>query len=239
MAISLISLTFSGCQKEKGMDIYLAIGQSNMAGRAAILPDLSSPLEGVYLFTGEGWEPASNPMNIYSSIRKDSSMQKLGPVYGFVRKLKTQNKNDIGLVVNAKGGTSIHEWMPGTLFFDEIVKRAKKAQESGTIKGVIWHQGESDVKEADQYLGHLETFIDELRNALGIKSLPFVAGQVSEDREESKEFNKVLLELPERVPFTAVVLSYGTTTFDSTHFDSSSQILLGERYADQMKTLLP
>lgn len=51
MALSLLLLTFSGCQKDKGLDIYLAIGQSNMAGRAAILPDLSSPLEGVYLFT--------------------------------------------------------------------------------------------------------------------------------------------------------------------------------------------
>ncbi|MEX2513671.1 MAG: sialate O-acetylesterase [Cyclobacteriaceae bacterium] len=237
-ALGFFLIILSSCKKEEGMDIYLAIGQSNMAGRATIPSDLSAPLDGVYLFTGEGWEPARNPLNIYSSIRKDSSMQRLSPAYGFARKIRSLSHRDIGLVVNAKGGSSIHEWMPGTPFFDEIVKRAKKAEESGTLKGVIWHQGESDVREADQYLELMKTLIVELRNALDQKDLPFVAGQVSEAKVERKDFNKMILELPNEVPFTGVVPSFGSTTFDSTHFDSPSQVLLGERYADQMRLLL-
>ncbi|MEX0882963.1 MAG: sialate O-acetylesterase, partial [Cyclobacteriaceae bacterium] len=78
-AVGFFIMIFSSCQKEDGLDIYLAIGQSNMAGRAPVPKDLSGPLDGVYLFTGEDWEPARNPFNIHSSIRKDSSMQRLSP----------------------------------------------------------------------------------------------------------------------------------------------------------------
>ena len=226
-------------QEIDDLDIYLAIGQSNMAGRAEILPDLTAPVEDVYLFTGQEWVPATNPLNLYSSIRKGVSMQRLGPVYGFARKMQRDNpENKIGLVVNAKGGTAIEEWMPGTLFFSEIISRARLAAKSGEVKGIIWHQGESDVKEADQYLGKISYLINAVRDSLNLPGLPFVVGQMSEDKSIRKPLNALLLNLPKEMPNTAIALAYGTTTFDSTHFDSPSQLLIGERYADEMKTLL-
>ena len=226
-------------QEAKDLDIYLAIGQSNMAGRAEILPDLKAPLEGVYLFTGKEWIPAVNPLNLYSSVRKVVSMQRLGPVYGFARKMQSESpERKIGLVVNAKGGSVIAEWMPGTLFFNEILSRARLAAESGEIKGIIWHQGEGDVKEADQYLGKIGHLITAFRDSLNLPELPFVVGQLSEDKPVRKPLNDFLVNLPQEMPNTGVALSYGTTAFDSTHFDSPSQILIGERYADQMIKLL-
>lgn len=226
-------------QGSKNLDIYLAIGQSNMAGRAAIQPDLSGPLEGIFLFSGEDWVPARNPLNIHSTIRKDSSMQRLSPAYGFARKMKSrQGSKNLGLVVNAKGGSAIEEWMPGTPFFRDMLQRARLASENGIIRGVIWHQGESNAGQPDLYLDQISQFIGALRDSLSLPELPFVAGQLSEDKESRKPLNEKLLLLPEKVPHTAVVLSYGTTTFDSTHFDSPSQVLLGERYADKMNTLL-
>ncbi|NHE58945.1 sialate O-acetylesterase [Cyclobacterium plantarum] len=224
---------------QDSLDIYLGIGQSNMAGRAEVKEDLAAPLTGVYLFTGTDWVPAANPMNIYSSIRKDSSMQRLSPAYGFVQKISALNpEKKIGMVVNAKGGSAIEEWLPGTHFFNEIVAKSRLAAKNGTIKGVIWHQGESNVNRADQYLDQLSQLIVALRDTLGLADLPFVAGQVSEDKANRKPFNQMILNLPDRLPYTAVVSSHGTTTFDSTHFDSPSQILLGERYAYKMQTLL-
>jgi predicted phosphodiesterase len=240
----LLIILFPGCfllraQDSSGLDIYLAIGQSNMAGRAEILPDLKAPLDNVYLFTGEEWVPAVNPLNLYSSIRKNPEMQRLGPVYGFARKMQNSfPEKKIGLVVNAKGGSAIREWMPGSLFFNEIISRARQAAKSGTIKGIIWHQGESDVAEADQYTGKISHLIQSLRDSLYLPELPFVVGQVSEDKENRKPFNDMIINLPGNIPYTAVAETYGTITFDSTHFDSPSQILLGERYADKMKTLL-
>lgn len=99
------------------LDIYLAIGQSNMAGRATIQPDLSGQMEGVYLFTGEDWIAAKNPLNIYSSIRKDSGMQRLSPAYGFARKMKSlEAHKKLGLVVNAKEEVPLRNGCPEPLF---------------------------------------------------------------------------------------------------------------------------
>lgn len=238
--VILLPLGFSmRAQEISGLDIYLAIGQSNMAGRAEILPDLEAPLDKVYLYSGEEWIPAVNPLNLYSTIRKNPGMQRLSPVYGFARKMQNSfPERKTGLVVNAKGGSAIEEWMPGSLFFNEIISRAREAAKSGTIKGVIWHQGESDVSEADQYTGKISQLIQSLRDSLDLPELPFVVGQLSEDKENRKLFNTLIVDLPEHMPFTAVAETYGTATFDSTHFDSPSQVLLGERYADKMKTLL-
>ncbi|MFO7822439.1 MAG: sialate O-acetylesterase [Cyclobacterium sp.] len=237
--LPLLILFWCQLQARQDMDIYLAIGQSNMAGRAEVKPELADTLAGIFLFSGTDWLPAANPLNLYSSIRKDSSMQKLSPAYGFARKIhEYKPERKTGLLVNAKGGSAIEEWMPGSHFFNEIVQRSRQAAEHGTIKGVIWHQGESNVGRGDQYLDQISRLIGALRDSLGLPDLPFVAGQVSEDKISRKKFNEMILALPDKVPHTAVVMSYGTTTFDSTHFDSPSQVLLGERYADKMKTLL-
>ncbi|GAB2989443.1 hypothetical protein GCM10027284_02470 [Cyclobacterium sediminis] len=236
----LLPITFIlQAQEIDSLDIYLAIGQSNMAGRAEIIADLEAPIEDVFLFTGKEWLPATNPLNLYSTVRKVVSMQRLSPAYGFARKMHDYNQDKkIGLVVNAKGGSVIDEWMPGTLFFSEIISRARLAAESGKIKGIIWHQGEGDVKEADQYLGKISHLITALRDSLHLPDLPFVAGQLSEDKISRKALNDTLLSLPKLMPHTGLALSFGTTTFDSTHFDSPSQVLLGERYADQMIQLM-
>ncbi len=59
------------------MDIYVLIGQSNMAGRAPIeFQDLDS-INHVYHFTGKEenpWEKTANPVNKYSRVRKDFAM---------------------------------------------------------------------------------------------------------------------------------------------------------------------
>ncbi len=218
------------------------IGQSNMAGRAEIEQQDKDTLENVFLFTGiaeKEWEPAANPLNKYSTIRKNLEMQKLGPGYSFGRKMtESSGSKKIGLVVNAKGGTAISEWMPGTEFYKEAVARVKQAMKSGILKGIVWHQGESDVSKSEEYLKELMELIQSLRKDLGDQDLPFVAGQLSEDRDTRKLFNEMILQLPNRVKYTAVATSENTSTFDGAHFNSESQRILGERYAVEMLKLL-
>lgn len=223
------------------MDIYLLIGQSNMAGRGPITDDVRAPLERVFLFTGKPdneWVPARNPLNIHSTIHRGAGMQKVGPGYGFARRMaEAQPAARIGLVVNARGGTAIAEWMPGTPFFADAVARTRQAAAHGRVRGILWHQGEGDIGRAGTYLDSLATLIAALRQELNAPELPFVAGQLSEDVPVRKPFNTMLLALPEKVPFTAVVRSDGTRAFDRTHFDTPSQLLLGERYAEEMLKL--
>jgi len=237
--VSFLIFLFSSCNTS--MDIYLMIGQSNMAGRADIELQDQDSLENVYLFTGitdKEWEKAANPLNKYSTIRKKLSMQKLNPGYTFAQDMaKAYPDKRIGLVVNAKGGTSISKWMPGTEFYDEAVKRTRQALKSGTLKGIIWHQGESDASKCDSYTKNILELIESLRSEFNMPDLPFVAGQLSEDRESRKIFNTMILQLPSLLDNVGVVSSDKTSTIDSTHFDSASQRLIGKRYATEMLKL--
>ena len=65
---------FAGNVKENvpsSFDLYVCIGQSNMAGRATLTPEVMDTLQNVYLLNDKGnFEPAVNPLNRYSTVRK-------------------------------------------------------------------------------------------------------------------------------------------------------------------------
>ena len=216
--------------------IYLLIGQSNMAGRAHYSGDEKKPVDGGFLLNDKNeWEPATNPLNRYSTIRKDLKMQKMNPGYYFAKTMLEKNKGiTLGLVVNAKGGSRIAQWKKGTKFFKDAVARTKKAMESGTLKGILWHQGESDQKN-EKYIDDLTQFVSDLREALGQGEIPFVVGEI---RQSGKFINDQLNILPGKAKNCAVASSKGLKTFDSAHFDNPSVKTLGERYAEEMMKLV-
>jgi hypothetical protein len=222
--------------------IYLLIGQSNMAGRAPIEDE--APIEGCELFNVSGeWEPATNPLNRYSTVRKKLSSQMLGPGYGFAKRLHELHPDTpIGLVVNAKGGTKIAEWAKGTDYYNEAVARLKAALADGSqLGGILWHQGEGDSRRTETYLDSLSTLIANLRSDLNAPDLPFIAGLLEmDDRDFGKSprlINEVILTLPSVVPNTAVASTEGLLTMDGTHFDSAGQRELGKRYAEALFSL--
>jgi hypothetical protein len=224
--------------------IYLLIGQSNMAGRAPIEEQDEAPIEGCELFNTSGeWEPATNPLNRYSTVGKKPSIQKLGPGYGFAKRWRELNPDSsLGLVVNARGGTNIAEWGKGTDYYNEAVARLKAALTGGDhLGGILWHQGEGDSRRTDTYLNSLSTLIANLRSDLNAPDLPFIAGLLEmDDRDFEKSprlINEVFLTLPSVVPNTVVASTEGLLTLDGTHFDSAGQRELGKRYAEALFSL--
>ncbi|MEM9158750.1 MAG: sialate O-acetylesterase, partial [Verrucomicrobiota bacterium] len=212
-------------------EVYLLIGQSNMAGRAPIELEDEEAIEGCLLWGAEGgWEPATNPLNRYSSIRKSLSMQQLGPGYSFAKRLRELRLDmPLGLVVNARGGTKIEEWEKGSLYFEEAIKRALEASATGRLAGIVWHQGESNSDDLD-YLQKLVSLVEDLREALGEPHLPFVAGMVEGDRF----VNTQIAQLPDALAFCGVASSEGIETFDASHFDSEGARIMGVRMAETM-----
>jgi hypothetical protein len=225
--------------------IYLLIGQSNMAGRAPISSEDSAIIEDVELLVDSAqWEPAQSPLNKYSSIRKDISMQSLGPGHGFAKKISEQNPEfTFGLVVNALGGSSINSWKKGDNNYEEAVKRTKWAMQDGVLKGILWHQGESDSDDPD-YLTKAATLISNFRSDFDNDTLPFVAGQIAQWdtpwAESFALFNALIPGLPDLVPHTAVVSTDGLSGNggDDVHFNAESQHILGERYADAIHDMV-
>lgn len=226
----------------KDLDIYLVIGQSNMAGRAPIQEDQKGPIPGAYVFADHEnvpWVKASNPLNRYSTIRKKMSMQRLSPAYSFAQKMTSSNpEREIGLVINARGGTGVVQWLPGAKLYEEAISQTKKALKYGRLKGVIWHQGESDSDSlrTGMYLARIEVLVNALREEFEDPQLPFIAGQVFE-KDNTIAFNHMLSKLPNFIKSTALVSSDNTNVFDGVHFDSKSIIVLGERYAEAMLDL--
>lgn len=84
----------------------------------------------------------------------------------------------LGLVPCAVGGTAIKEWARGEKLYEDMISRSKESvKEGGEIKGVLWYQGESDTltqHDADAYQASMETLIKNVRQDLGLPSLPII-----------------------------------------------------------------
>lgn len=206
-----------------------------MAGRAKVPEGMTGVIDRCYLLNKNNeWVPAKNPLNLYSTIRKGKGAQKLGPGYSFaLAMLEADPDISIGLVVNARGGSTIDQWLGKSKYYFGIRGRAKAAMQTGTIKGVLWHQGESDNGAPEDYLNKLKTLTANLRSDLGDTALPFIAGQIN----NAQAINGQIAKLPETVHATAFVSSENLTTSDRWHFDTDSQIKLGQSYAEQMLAL--
>ena len=242
------AVSVSGFTKKPSYDVYLLIGQSNMAGRGEILESDRVPIEGVWMLgANDEIIPACEPLNLYSTIRKDAVWQGYNLGDSFARKLHKRTRRPILLVVNARGGTSIQQWMKGApkenigedflSFYDEAVRRTRIAQKYGRLKGIIWHQGESDTSPDNLavYLENLSVFVADLRSDLGVdESVPFVVGEVNYASSHTA-INPVLNKAAETIPnaWCASAEECGVNN-DNLHFSREGLIRLGEKYADRI-----
>ncbi len=236
MAAAIGLLTLPGFAEDSSSPgkVFLLIGQSNMAGRAALEAGDDQPIPHVLLLDDQGkWIPATNPLNRFATDRKVLSMQRISPGFGFAKAIsKAFPDTTIGLISNARGGTSVEQWQKGQPLYDNTIKRLRAVQ-GLKVDGVIWHQGEAN-RDDPKYLGKLQNVIESLRADLKSPNLPFVAGEIYGEAP----INNLLRTVSEKVPATGVASAAGLVVFDKVHFDRKSQITLGERYAEQMLKLL-
>ena len=222
-------------------DVFLLIGQSNMAGRGTLLEGDTNPFDSnVYLLNAIGLpEPATNPLNQYSTVRKTTTAQGMNPGFSFSKKISQQTGRKILLVVNARGGTSLSEWKPNssTGYYKEAVARTKLARKYGHVVAILWHQGESNSSNPSGYLDGLKTIVDALRPDVGNSNAPFIAGEIAEWHTNASKFNPVIQQISSVITNSDYVSSKDCGMLKDTsdpHFSRDGQILLGERYADKV-----
>ena len=117
-----------------------------------------------------------------------------------------------------------------------MVSRARKAQQDGVIRGILFHQGESDAGQAE-WVDKVAGLVADLRTDLGLGSAPFLAGEVYRDGTAANH-NVLVNQLPDAIDDAYVISSSGLTGIDEYHFDLPSQRELGRRYAEKMLELL-
>lgn len=229
--------------KEK-FHLYLLVGQSNMAGRGAVEEQDKSPHPRVLVFTKENaWAPAVDPLHF-----DKPQIAGVGLASTFGRVLaEADSEATIGLIPCAVGGTPLARWQPEGDLYAQAVERYRAAQAYGTLRGILWHQGEGDSGDetlARSYGERLSQAIAGFRKDLGAPHAPFVAGELGHFlRRTSPEgkpsfwpvVNEQISALPKQVPQTAVVSAEGLKhKGDGVHFDSASLREFGRRYAQAL-----
>jgi hypothetical protein len=228
---------------KKRFHLYLLIGQSNMAGRGKMTADDKRPYVRVFKFDkANKWTPAMAPLHF-----DKPRIAGVGPGDSFGKYMAEVNKEvRIGLVPCAVGGTPLKRWVKGGDLYANAIKRAKLAMKQGELKGVIWHQGESDSRTAETantYGKRLSGMIADLRKDLGIPNLPVVAGELGEFLKPKRlphfpTVNQAIRDLSKTVPNTASVPSKGLKAkSDGVHFDAASLKRFGRRYGQIMQRL--
>jgi hypothetical protein len=233
--------------------IFLLIGQSNMEGLSpAQSQDLTQnpriKVLGYDNCPGIGrqyneWSTASPPLH--------SCFAGVGPGDYFARTMADAYPDaTIGLVPCGISGVDIdffrknvtsarrgefrippdNHW---TGAYEWVIERARIAQRSGVIRGILFHQGESDNGNA-AWVGKVRGMVADLRADLGLgESAPFLAGELLYTGCCSLH-NRLVGQLPAQIPNSHVVSACGLAGMDEAHFDLPGQRLLGARYGQQM-----
>lgn len=112
----------------------------------------------------------------------------------------------------------------------------------GVVKGILWHQGESDAfdEKIPVYKEKLETVLSSMRMFLGDDSLPIIMGELGaytrpEERQENwNKINDIISQVPDDLNNCYVVPTNDLSCNpDFIHFNNVSQRALGKRYADK------
>ncbi|WP_128546981.1 sialate O-acetylesterase [Larkinella soli] len=235
----------AGTQK---VHLYLLVGQSNMAGRGTPEPADRQPHPHIWVLNRENrWVPAADPLHF-----DKPDVIGVGPGLTFAREMaKADTSVWIGLIPAAAGGSPIDAWQPGGYHdqtkshpYDDALLRARLAQKDGTLKGILWHQGESDSKPelAPAYEAKLIRLIGRFRRELNAPDVPVVVGTLGDfwvaRNPAAGPINETLRGLPGKVSRLACVDAAGLTDKgDHTHFDTPSARELGRRYAAALRKL--
>lgn len=236
----LLALAAVALFAQRPQDVYLLVGQSNMAGRGVISDVDKEPMSGVFMLTKEDrWAPAVEPVHFDRPDRLGVGLSR-----SFAHTLKEfgAGGNGIGLIPCAMGGSALDEWKPGGKLYTEAVRRTKLAMSNGArLRGILWHQGEADSQDlakARTYGARWSAVMESLRADVG--DVPIVVGGLGEflytrdknDFPYSRIVNEALSSLAVSERNVAYVPSGALNhKGDVLHFDTTSLKELGRRYA--------
>lgn len=250
--------------------IYLAFGQSNMEGSANIETiDRATNTRFKTLQSLDCPNLNKNKNTWYTSSPPSSQCySKLSLVNSFGKNMVTNSESNvtIGVINVAVGGSDIRlfdkdiyqdydttinqQW-----FFDKIaayggnpyqhlINLAKIAQQTGVIKGILLHQGESNADKPDtaQWPQYVQKIYNDMLTDLSLSAsdVPLLAGEVAHSNNGGLlgNMNNTINTLPNIVPSAHIISSDGCAIQnDNIHFNSAGVRELGLRFATKMLTL--
>ncbi|QDT64305.1 sialate O-acetylesterase [Calycomorphotria hydatis] len=230
-------------ESKEQFHLFLLTGQSNMAGRGleAEKHQMHNPRV-LKLNKDLKWEVSSDPIHY-----DKPAIIGVGLATTFANDVAKANPNiTIGLIPAACGGSSITHWEEGKYFsqtnshpYDDAISRARVAMKDGVLKGILWHQGESDSSPGKDvvYKEKLQSLIKRFRDELDAQEVPIILGQLAQfgdrfNKNSMNIINTAQKEIAESDPLIGFASSDGLTgNPDMIHFNTKSLHEFGHRYA--------
>ena len=263
-----MALSQVNAEPDPNFHIYLAFGQSTMEGQGDIgQQDQTVDDRFQVLWAADNGSCSGKTKGKWSTAVPPLAHcqgAKLGPTDYFDRTMveKTDSQIKVGVIVVAVAGCSIQlfdkdsyanyartqqSWMTqrindyGGNPYGRLIEMAKKAQEEGVIKGIIFHQGETDAGDG-QWPSKVKKVYDNIIKDLGLENdIPFLAGEVLRSGV-SKGANNNIAKLPQQSKNFYVVSSEGFNQAlgdgQNVHFTSQEYRDFGKRYAEKMIEVL-
>lgn len=221
--------------------VFLMAGQSNMAGRGIVEPQDTVPDKRILTIDARGkLIYAKEPLHFYEPTRTG-----LDCGLSFGKKLLAKIPSDITILLlpTAIGGSAIGQWLGdssyrGVNLLTNFKEKAAIGKQYGTIKAILWHQGESDanVKRIPLYKENLDKLFTLFREIAGNHTLPVFIGELgsySNTKKEWMQINDVIHAYVVQDKFASFIK---TDDFihvgDTVHFNSDGQRMMGERFAN-------
>ena len=220
--------------------VFLMAGQSNMAGRGFVEPADTISDERIITFNRQNEIIlAKEPLHLYEPQRTG-----LDCGLSFAQALLKQIPDSITvlMVPTAIGGSSLRQWLYDSVYrevqlFTNFVSKVDEAKKYGTIKGILWHQGESDANEKDAplYKERLSILFSRFRTTVGNQQLPILMGELGSYSVNAvywAAINEQIRLLHASDANTSVIHTDDLRpNADKVHFNSVGQRIIGQRFA--------
>ena len=221
--------------------VFIMAGQSNMAGRGFVEPEDTISDKRIFSINKDGQIIiAKEPLHFYEPERTG-----LDCGLSFAKTLISKIPDSISVLIipTAVGGSSISQWLGDSVFrnvklFSNFLSKIEIAKQNGIIKGILWHQGESDANEKNIPLHkeRLHLLFSKFRSAIGNNEIPVLLGELGSFSNNPADFNLINKAIHDyaaedknsRVISTRDLKDKG----DHLHFDSEGQRTMGKRFAN-------
>ena len=209
-----------------------------MAGRGSLLEVAPIKNKDIFMFRDFQWVAAKEPLHT-----DKPTLAGVGLGMSFAETLQRIFDCKIGLIPCAFGGTSLSELQKGGRLYSNAVTETIEALKNSRLKGILWHQGESDadcLETVESYKDRFMPFIDSLLNDIGISHVPIILGELGEFLVEygdkcsySHMVNEQLKDICSGNKYFASVSAKGLMdNGDFLHFNAKSLREFGIRYAN-------
>jgi hypothetical protein len=227
--------------KKENTWVFIMAGQSNIAGRGIVEPKDTISNRRILSVNKAGQIIlAKEPLHFY-----EPNLTGLDCGLSFAKTIikKIPDSISILMIPVAIGGSSISQWLGDSLYrnvklFSNFKEKVELAKRNGIIKGILWHQGESDANERNipKYEERLNTLFSKFRATIGNNSLPVLMGELGSYSAKKKEWaliNSSIHSYSMKDKNTAVISTSDLKhKGDSVHFNSIGQRIMGKRFAE-------